>query len=77
MSRKIQAFFGQVELGLDPFRIIVRNVFGQPFGLNFFAAFQSNGTFDDVFKFANVAAPNIAFEKLHRLGRDRQRAAAH
>ena len=69
---QIQSVVGEIELGVDAFRIVIRNVLGQPLGLDLVTALESDGSLDRVFELTHISAPHVVFQKLHCLWRDGQ-----
>ena len=76
MGHEIDARFGQVKFRADALRIVIGDVVGQLFGLNFTRPLKCDGTFDGVFEFTNIAMPRIVFKQLYCFRRDRQALAS-
>src|SRR5215204_6380147 len=67
MSGEIQSRIRQVEFGAYPFRVVVRDVFGQTFRLDLVSAFERDSSLDRMLELSNVSAPHVILEQLHSL----------
>src|SRR6188508_3315473 len=73
---EVQSLIREIEFGIDPLRIVIRNMVRKPLKLDLVAAFEGHGTLNCVFELANVAAPHIVLQGAHRLRRDRKVASS-
>src|SRR6185436_5181586 len=74
VGRDVDPLVGKLHGFRHAIRVVVADLFRQPFGFDGVGAFERDGAFDRVFKLADVAGPGVSLEQTHRAFADAQGA---